>query len=60
MIYECKSIYEGEWKKGMKHGNGCLKSFNLTISGEWENNILKGFSKMEGNGFEYEGIVSAN
>ena len=35
MIYECKSIYEGEWKKGMKHGKGSLQSFNLMIDGEW-------------------------
>ena len=49
MIYECKSIYEGEWKDGMKHGKGKLKSFNMTINGEWENNILNGFSTIKGN-----------
>ena len=45
-VCEKKGIsYEGEWKKGTKHGKGKLTKKDMIYEGEWSNGIINGKGK---------------
>jgi len=55
-VYYDGDKYEGEWKKGLKHGNGKLKGTSIDIEGFWEDGSLKDGRGWKDNGcYYYEG-----
>jgi hypothetical protein len=41
-----RSFYEGEWRHGLREGQGTFRSKGGHVySGEWKENVLHGFGK---------------
>ena len=55
------AVYEGEWSKGLQHGNGHYKRPEFSYTGQWDQGWMDGDGSIVfSNGDEYEGTFHSN